>query len=190
MCAVIYREQSKPVLERKQESGSGKNADFNSYPYDYLINEAESLVSRLKQVKPFAMTMPMVRAASVSTTALNAIMDLLESGKEKLYESIDAFIKKVNQAKQQRSGASILQTEFTIQKLRYNSILDQLDIFADVLSQRSEHDTGIWLAGLDVLAEDGLRIGEGYFEIPSLMVFRARTWRCHPKGTHKITGWR
>jgi len=59
-------------------------------------------------------------------------------------------------------------------KLRFNSILDQLDIFADVLSQRAEHEVGIWLSGLDVLAEDGLAVGKDLYEAPSLMVYLDR----------------
>jgi hypothetical protein len=147
-----------------------------SYPYDYLINEAASLICRLKQVKPFSMTMPMVKGASVSSKALDDITNMLEASKNKLYGTMNAFIKSAMQAKQGGSPATVrqLQSAFIIQKLRFNSILDQLDIFADVLSQRAEHEVGIWLSGLDVFAEDGLAAGREYFEAPSLMVFLER----------------
>lgn len=146
----------------------------DNYPYEYLINESQSLISRLQQVKPFSMTMPMVKGASISTKALDEIVGLLEKGKKEIHLSITQFIEKVNNAKQLQKGSNELQTGFTIQKLRYNSILDQLDIFADVLSQRGEHDVGIWLAGLDVLAEDGLEVCKNHFDIPPLMVFLER----------------
>jgi hypothetical protein len=146
----------------------------DKYPYEYLINESQSLISRLQQVKPFSMTMPMVKGASISVKALEEIIGLLEKGKREIHTSITKFIEKVNTAKQQQIGSNELQTAFTIQKLRYNSILDQLDIFADVLSQRGEHDVGIWLSGLDVLAEDGLTVCKNYFDIPPLMVFLER----------------
>ncbi len=149
-------------------------AAVDIYPYEYLINESQSLVSRLQQVKPFSMTMPMVKGASISTKALDEIVGLLEKGKKEIHKSITQFIEKVNAAKQQQKGSNELQTAFTIQKLRYNSILDQLDIFADVLSQRGEHDVGIWLSGLDVLAEDGLAVCNNHFDIPPLMVFLER----------------
>jgi hypothetical protein len=42
--------------------------------------------------------------------------------------------------------------------MRFNSILSQLDMFSEVVTQRSEARTGIWLSGLDVLADDALRI--------------------------------
>ncbi|MCE3281749.1 MAG: hypothetical protein K0Q66_486, partial [Chitinophagaceae bacterium] len=145
------------------------------YCCDYLKNEAQSLLERLKQVKPFSMTMPMVRGASVSAHALKEIVDLLEKGKLEMYHAINGFVKKIVVARNQ-GDADIcnLQSAFTIQKLRYNSILDQLDIFADVLSQRSEHEVGIWLSGLDVAAEDGLACCKSYFDIPPLAVFLER----------------
>jgi hypothetical protein len=146
----------------------------NTYPYEYLINESYSLISRLQQVKPFSMTMPMVKGASVSGKALSVVIALLEKGKLEIYKSITQFIEKVKTAQQHERSAIELQTAFTIQKLRYNSILDQLDIFADVLSQRAEHDVGIWLSGLDVLAEDGLTVCKNYFDIPPMMVFLER----------------
>ena len=146
----------------------------NKYQLDYLANEAGSLLVRLQQVKPFTMTMPMVRGAAVSDKALNAIMQLLENGKLELYHSIQAFIKLVGSKKNTPAEAQKFQVRYTLLKLRFNSILDQLDIFADVLSQRAEHEVGIWLSGLDILAEDGLIPGNPLFELPSLVVFLER----------------
>jgi hypothetical protein len=145
-----------------------------TFPYSYLINEAQSLLTRLEQVKPFSMTMPMVKGASVSNRALKEIIDLLETGKKALYDKVSQFINKAGKALQQNTDVNELQNGFTILKLRYNSILDQLDIFADVLTQRAEHEVGIWLSGLDVLAEDGLTVCKGYVDVPALMVFLQR----------------
>ena len=41
--------------------------------------------------------------------------------------------------------------------MRFNAILSQLDMFTEVVTQRSESRTGTWLSGLDVLADDALR---------------------------------
>ena len=144
------------------------------YPFDYLINEAYSLLSRLQQVKPFSMTMPMVKGASVSNESLKAVVELLEKGKSELRDHVRLFIEKVKTEGYRSPGIQNLQAAFTILKLRFNSILDQLDIFADVLSQRSEHDVGVWLSGLDVLAEDGLKVAKQFSEVPSLMVYLDR----------------
>lgn len=146
----------------------------NAYPFNYLIIEAESLITRLQQVKPFSMTMPMVKGASVSDKALKEVMDLLEKGKRRLYGALINYIQKIKSLSDQDTDIESLQTEFTILKLKYNSMLDQLDIFADVLAQRGEHEVGIWLSGLDVLAEDGLAVCKDYFDVPALMVFLQR----------------
>jgi hypothetical protein len=145
-----------------------------NFPSGYLINEAESLLTRLEQVKPFTMTMPMVKGASVSARALKEITELLEKGKKDVYHSVHGFIAKAKNYAGQTEEINKLQTAYTILKLRYNSILDQLDIFADVLTQRAEHEVGIWLSGLDVLAEDGLTICKAYADVPALMVFLQR----------------
>ena len=144
-----------------------------TYPVDYLINEAYSLLARLHSVKPFSMTMPMVRGAYISNNAMKGVTDLLEKGKKQLHTSITAFIQKAK-TKNSNDDPQLLHKQFTLLKLRFNSILDQLDIFGDVLSQRAEHEVGIWLSGLDVLAEDGLAIAKSYFDSPPLMVFLER----------------
>ena len=144
------------------------------YSFEYLNNEAHSLLSRLNQVKPFTMTMPMVKGASVSARAFKEVIDLLEDEKAVLRKSVYEFIEKLKQSGSFDTDERRLQTGFTVLKLRFNDILDQLDIFADVLSQRGEYDTGIWAAGLDVLAEDGLQAIKPFTEVPALMVHLVR----------------
>ncbi len=149
-------------------------SDIKTYPVAFLISESYSLLTRLEQMKPFEMTMPMVRSASVSAEALRLIGKLLDKGKTNLCNSINRYISFLNSKKGSESGEENLQNKFSAMKLRYNQILDQLDIFADVLSQRSEHETGVWLSGLDALAEDGLRLGKAYYSVPPLMVYLDR----------------
>ncbi len=142
--------------------------------YDYLLNEAQSLLARLNQVKPFSMTMPMVKGASISNDALTAVIDMLEKGKHQLRRAVSGFIKKIASAELRGGDPKPHQAKFTLLKLRFNSILDQLDIFADVLTQRAEHEVGVWLCGLDILAEDGLSLGKELYDAPSLMVYLDR----------------
>lgn len=148
------------------------------YPFDYLINESYSLLARLGQVKPFSMTMPMVKAASVSDKALKEITALLEKGKAELRQNVHRFIRITQTAKNASSRTPIdmdaFQSGFTILKLKFNNILGDLDIFAAVLSQRAEYDVGIWTSALDVLAKDGLKVVEGLATTPQLIVFLDR----------------
>lgn len=147
---------------------------ISQYPLAYLQSEARSLLTRLNQVRPFAMTMPMVKGASVSREAFEEITVLLENGKSKLRKKLYEFIDKTGSGNHASNYPREWQSEFSILKLRFNSILDQLDIFADVLSQRSEHYVGVWLSGLDVLAEDGLQVLKTIAVTPSLMVYLDR----------------
>ncbi len=149
-------------------------SDKRLFAKEFLISESKSLLIRLEEMKPFELTMPMVRSASVSSHALKLITQLLDRGKSELRNGIRQFITFLKSEEANNSTEENLQTRFTVLKLRYNQILDQLDIFADVMSQRSEHEVGIWLSGLDVLAEDGLKIGSEYYEAPSLMVYLDR----------------
>ena len=48
-------------------------------------------------------------------------------------------------AASRRGAASVL-----VAALRFNAVLSQFDLFTDVITQRSEHETGVWLSGLDV----------------------------------------
>ena len=57
--------------------------------------------------------------------------------------------------------------------LRFNGVLSQLDIFADALVQRSEHEYGTWLGGLDVVAADALAL-PGYYESPPVVCYLDR----------------
>ena len=48
-------------------------------------------------------------------------------------------------------------------RLRFNVVLTQFDLFSDVITQRSENETGVWLGGLDVVSADALELpGNGF----------------------------
>lgn len=138
----------------------------------HLIGEAEALLARLTQVKPFEATMPMVAAAALEKGALRGIHDLIRGGRKKLKQQVRTFIAGLKSNRDMPPDR--LQTAFSLLKLRFNALLDTFDIFADVFNQRSEHDTGIWLAGLDILARDALRLDGDYYRPPPLMCYLDR----------------
>ncbi|RMG26249.1 MAG: hypothetical protein D6730_09500 [Bacteroidetes bacterium] len=141
---------------------------------NFLAKEASALLIRLRQVKPFSLSMPMVRAASLSEEAEDAIRHLLIQGRKKLHKRVSLFIRWMQSPVGKSLPPAEAQKAYSILKLQFNALLDQLDIFADVLTQRGEHDTGIWLAGLDELAADALDIGNGYFQRPPLICYLDR----------------
>jgi hypothetical protein len=140
----------------------------------FLVNEAESLLTRLKMVKPFALNMPMVIAAAISDKAMQGITNLLVGGYKELKKRIHDYINWLKSSLNHQESTEEAQARFAILKLRFNALLDQLDIFGDVLSQRSEHETGVWVAGLDALAEDALRIDGYRYDPPPLVCFLER----------------
>ena len=137
----------------------------------FLINEAQGLLTRLKQLQPFEMSMPMVMAAAVPYTAQKEIFGLMRAGKAHLTERILCFIRNV---KTKNIPVEKCQAAYAVLKLRFNSLLDQFDIFCDVVSQRGENETGVWVAGLDVLARDALIMTRYYIEAPPMICYLDR----------------
>jgi hypothetical protein len=140
----------------------------------FLVNEALSLFSRLQTVRSFTLNTPMVPAAAVSAPAQSAINAHLARIAFDLRRRLQEFIRWLRTPESQAFSAAQAQAKFVLLKLRFNNLLDQVDIFADVLSQRGEHGTGTWLAGLDVLAEDALCLPGQYYDPPPLICFVER----------------
>lgn len=140
----------------------------------FLINEARTLLSRLEQLKPFDLTMPMVGAAAISPAAMKGITNLIIRGNKELHQRVSSFIDSLAQSRGSLADPQTAQGHYALLKLRFNAILDQLDIYADVIGQRAEHHTGVWIAGLDVLAADALRILRPYAELPPMICYLER----------------
>ncbi|RQO32135.1 hypothetical protein DBR32_00540 [Taibaiella sp. KBW10] len=114
----------------------------------------------------------MVAAASISGSAIKKINSILKIQGYNLRCRIDDFIKKMKQPDLLTSYEA--QAQFALLKLHFNNILDQLDIFSDVMSQRTEFQTGVLIAGLDILAEDALNIPIPLYDVPPVVCFPER----------------
>ncbi|MEK7255101.1 MAG: hypothetical protein AAB316_10170 [Bacteroidota bacterium] len=140
----------------------------------FLQSEAMSLLNRLEQVQPFSLSMPMVAAASISDEAARAVTDHLLVNCRSLKQGMRHFLQFLQSPQAATLSDDALQSRHATLKMRFNAILDQFDIFADVISQRSEHNTGVWIAGLDMLATDALHLNGDFFEAPPVMCFLER----------------
>ncbi len=140
----------------------------------HLSNEAHALLSRLQQTEPFSVSMPMVMAAGISKDAIGCITRHWIVRRMLLAQQVHRFIRLLEAVPPRKLTEEQLQRHFTRIKLRFNSLLDQFDIFADVVNQRSEHRTGVWIAGLDILAKDALQRGNDLYRAPPLMCFVER----------------
>lgn len=140
----------------------------------FLTQEALALATRLDQVRPLALIMPMVTAARVTPAAIAGIDDYLVEGRRELRSLIQDYLNWLKSPAALRATAEDAQRRFTIVRLRFQKILTQFDIFADVMTQRSEHSYGVWLAGLDQLAEDTLNLPHPAFKAPPLITYLDR----------------
>src|ERR1700734_2969976 len=136
-----------------------------------LEQEARSLAARLGRMKPFALIAPMVMAATVPQTAQTAMENHLTQGRRKLRVMIDEFIGWVRSPSDRRSTPAEAQKRIVFLKLRFNAVISQFHIFADVLTQRSEHEMGVWIAGLDDFAADALDLPGGYYQMPPVVCY-------------------
>ena len=138
-----------------------------------LEQEARALLTRLDRVQPFALQQTMVPAANVLPRAAAAIEGYLIGGRRRLRWQVLEFIGWLRGPGRAASPAE-MQHRFTVIRLGFNAVLAQLDTFAEALSQRSEAGTGVWLSGLDLAAQDALRLGERYYDAPPVICYLHR----------------
>ncbi|MDT8306120.1 MAG: hypothetical protein RRC07_09305 [Anaerolineae bacterium] len=140
----------------------------------WLEQESRALAVRLDRVKPFALQETMVPAAAPSPGAQTAIEHYLVAGRRELRRLIATYLRWLNGPRGQRASLSEAQRRFTFLRLRFNTVLSQFDIFADVMTQRSEYETGVWLGGLDVLAADALNLPRRWYDAPPVICYLDR----------------
>lgn len=138
-----------------------------------LAQEARALLTRLERVRPFALLEPMVPAANLLPRAHVAIERHLAVGRRDLERSVRGFLGWVHGAGRFATAAHG-QRRFTLLRLQFNAALTQFDLFSDVITQRSEHDSGVWLSGLDVVAADALTLPGGYYTVPPIICYLDR----------------
>ena len=144
----------------------------SSYAHWMLDQEAHALLARLARVKPFVLSEPMVLAASLLPAAQIAIERFLTKGRRELRERIQGYLSWMHGEGKQAPPDEI-QRRFVFLKLRFNAVLAQLELFYQVISQRSESEQGVWISGLDVVAADALALPE-FYEAPPVICYLDR----------------
>jgi hypothetical protein len=139
-----------------------------------LAQEARSLLNRVDRMQPFVLIEPMVPAAALPAAAQAAIERHLTLGRRELRTMVRRFLGWLNGPAARRGTVADAQRRFTFLRLKFNAALTQFDLFIDVVTQRSEHGNGVWLAGLDVVSADALRLPGGYFDCPPLVCYLDR----------------
>lgn len=144
--------------------------DENTLALSLIAGEARSLLSRLDRILPFALHMTMVGAARGPAEAERAIQAHLDRQMETTRELLEDFLEQLQRA----VDPAAAQRRLAFLKLRYNQVLSHFDIYSDVLVQRSEHEHGVFIAGLDAVATDGLRIPGYGGVIPPVLCYLDR----------------
>jgi hypothetical protein len=148
--------------------------EYENLPNWILEQEARALRTRLARVKPFALLEPMLPAAAISASAQTSIERYLAAGRRELRGRIDAFIKWLASPEGRSAAPEDAQRRFTMLRMRFNIVLSQFDLFADVITQRSEHESGVHLSGLDVVARDALDLPGRYYQVPPVICYLDR----------------
>lgn len=140
----------------------------------FLAREAHALLQRLERVRPFSLEIPSVLAAAVSPAAQTAIETHMIKRREELRRSVREYLRWLHEPEAHAATPAAVQSRFTFLRLRFHAVLSQLDIFANALVQRTEHENGVRLSGLDMAAADALRIAGARFEPPPVICYLDR----------------
>jgi hypothetical protein len=139
-----------------------------------LAQEARALLTRLERVKPFALQEPMLPAANLLPEAQTAIERVLAEGRRELRRRIQDYLKWLSGPGAWLADAEEAHRRFVFLRLRFNAVLNHFDLFNDVITQRSENRTGVWLSGLDVVSADALHLPGGYYQAPPVLCYLDR----------------
>ncbi len=139
-----------------------------------LEQEARALLARLARVKPFALQESMLPAANLLPGSQLAIEKFLMTGRRHLRKLVRGFLHWLHSPATQSSDAEEAQRRFTILRLRFNAVITHFDMFDNVITQRSENETGLWLSGLDVVSADALQLKESYYKAPPVICYLDR----------------
>jgi hypothetical protein len=146
---------------------------LDSYTKAMLMHEGRSLMARLAMVKPFVLQESMLPAAALFPAAQSAIDQHLVTGRRQLRRLLQEFLRWLQQPDSEDATPAEAQRRFTMLRLKFNVVLTQFDLFSDVITQRSENETGVWLSGLDVVSADALAL-PGYYDPPPIICYLDR----------------
>jgi hypothetical protein len=133
-----------------------------------LEQETRALLTRLAGVRPFALQETLVPAAAISPAALSAIECYLITGRQAVGKEVHQFLRWLR-SEGRMAPPEEQQRRFTAVRLAFNTTLSQMDMFSEVITQRSEHQIGVWLSGLDVAAAEALLLPDHFYEAPPVI---------------------
>jgi hypothetical protein len=133
-----------------------------------LEQETHALLTRLASVQPFVLQETYVAAAAPSPAALSGIERYLLVGRRDVNRRARAFLRWLR-GPGAAAPPSEQQRRFWMLRLSLQTALSQFDLFSEVITQRSEQENGVLLAGLDVAAAEALMLPGGFYEGPPVI---------------------
>lgn len=133
-----------------------------------LEQETRALLTRLASVQPFVLQETHLAAAALSPAALSGVEQHLIAGRRDVELRARAFLRWLG-GPGATAPASEQQRRFWMLRLSFQTALSQFDLFSEVITQRSEHDNGVLLSGLDIAAAEALMVPGRYFEGPPVV---------------------
>jgi hypothetical protein len=133
-----------------------------------LQQETRALLTRLASVQPFVLQETHLAAAALSPAALAGIEQYLIAGRRDVHLRARAFLDWL-QGPGATAPAAEQQRRFWMLRLSFQTALSQFDLFSEVITQRSEHDNGVLLSGLDIAAAEALLVPGRLFEGPPVI---------------------
>ncbi len=134
----------------------------------WIADEAQSLLARLSRIRPLVVQETMTPAAAPAARTQRAIEGSLALDRARLGRRLVQLLAALDTDEAKRMPPALMHQRLVHVRLMFNDALSNLDLFVDAMSQRSERDTGLWLAGLDVVADDVLAFGDVYDAPPVL----------------------
>ena len=163
------RENGSGAETRSSSWESSRMPSF-SFASTMLQQEARGLLTRLARVRPFVLVEPMLTAAAPLPHTQSAIDGYLIQGRKRLLNQVHEYLRWLESEQGQAASPETAQRRFTLLKLRFNAVVTQFDMFSNAITQRSENEFGVWLAGLDVVAADALALPP-YFDSPPVLCY-------------------
>lgn len=139
----------------------------------WVFDEARALLARAAHVRPLVMQEAMIPAAAAQPRAQRAIELALQRDRRRVQGGLHELLRWLASPASRHATGGELRARLVAARMLFNDALANFDLFVDAITQRSERDSGVWLAGLDVAAEDLLAL-PGHYATPPVLCFLDR----------------
>jgi hypothetical protein len=139
----------------------------------WVFDETRALLARASHVRPLVMQEAMTPAAAARPRTQRAIEQSLRRDRERVVVELHRLLRWLTSPRSTHATGTEMRERLVHARMQFNDALSNFDLFVDAITQRSERDSGVWLAGLDAVAEDVLAM-PGYYDAPPVLCFLAR----------------